>query len=61
MKQLDMETENLQNENQDLINTLNSQNQRKEFMQTRAVKRQKDKLKRVKNMLERIMVKKRFN
>jgi uncharacterized protein YutD len=54
-------TEDLQNDNQNLANTLKNQRARQQAMQVRASNRQIAKLQRVRNMINRIMLRQRFN
>lgn len=60
LKMLAVTTEDLQNESQNLTNTLTHQKKRKRAMAVRATKRRDNKLVRVRNMLNRIMLKGRF-
>ena len=60
MMKLDVMTEDLQNENQNLVNTLSSQKKRQKAQAVRSSNRQSNKLVRVRNMLNRIQMKKRF-
>lgn len=53
-------TEDLQNENQNLVNTLNGQKRRQKAMAVRSTNRQASKLQRVRNMTNRIMMRHRF-
>ena len=60
LKMLSVTTEDLQNENQNLQNTVTRQRGRKQAMAVRASNRKLNKLTRVGNMLNRIMCKRRF-
>lgn len=53
-------TEGLQNDNQDLANTLKTQKKRQKAMAVRSGNRQAAKLQRVRNMVNRIMLRQRF-
>lgn len=52
--------EDLQNDNQDLVNTLATQKQRQKVQAVRSSNRQTSKLTRVRNMVNRIMLRQRF-
>lgn len=60
LKLLSVTTEDLQNENQNLENTVNRQRARKQAMAVRAGNRRQNKLIRVRNMLNRLMQKRCF-
>jgi hypothetical protein len=60
MARLAVITEDLQNENQNLANTLGAQKKRQQAMAVRSTNRQTQKLIRIRNMTNRIMMKQRF-
>ena len=60
MGKLAVMTEDLQNENQNLENTLKNQKRRQQAMAVRSGNRQANKLVRVRNMVNRIMMRQRF-
>jgi hypothetical protein len=60
MVKLAVMTEDLQNENQNLVNTLGAQRKRQKAMAVRSTNRQGAKLTRVRNMTNRIMMRQRF-
>ena len=60
MGKLAVMTEDLQNENQNLENTLKNQKRRQKAMAVRSGNRQANKLVRVRNMVNRIMMRQRF-
>lgn len=60
LKMLAVTTEDLQNESQNLTNTLTTQKKRKRAMAVRSTNRRNTKLVRVRNMLNRLMMKGRF-
>lgn len=61
MVQLAKQTEDLQNDQQNLENTISSQKKKKKAVAVRSSNRKNNKLTRVRNMLNRIMMKKRFH
>ena len=60
LMQLAVMTEDLQNDNQNLANTLKTQKKRQKAMAVRSGNRQAAKLQRVRNMVNRIMLRQRF-
>ena len=60
MRQLAVTSEDLQNDNQNLQNTLKTQKKRQKVQAVRSGNRQASKLTRVRNMVNRIMVRQCF-